>query len=39
VAGDGALTFDCEENQAPEAYRNFDARNDGLTKVVLKPGS
>jgi glutathione-independent formaldehyde dehydrogenase len=24
--------------QAPEAYRNFDARNDGWTKVVLKPG-
>jgi len=25
--------------QAPEGYRNFDARNDGWTKVVLKPGS
>ncbi|MFL6593502.1 MAG: glutathione-independent formaldehyde dehydrogenase [Luteimonas sp.] len=25
--------------EAPEAYRNFDARNDGWTKVVLKPGA
>jgi glutathione-independent formaldehyde dehydrogenase len=25
--------------QAPEGYRNFDARNDGWTKVVLKPGA
>ena len=23
---------------APEGYENFDARNDGWTKVVLKPG-
>lgn len=23
--------------KAPEAYRNFDARNDGWTKVVLNP--
>lgn len=25
-------------DQAPEAYRQFDARHDGWTKVVLKPG-
>lgn len=25
--------------QAPEAYRHFDARKQGWTKVVLKPGS
>ena len=24
--------------KAPEAYKNFDARKDGWTKVVLKPG-
>jgi glutathione-independent formaldehyde dehydrogenase len=24
--------------QAPEAYKHFDARDDGWTKVVLKPG-
>ena len=24
--------------QAPEAYKNFDARNDGWTKIVLRPG-
>jgi glutathione-independent formaldehyde dehydrogenase len=24
--------------QAPDAYRHFDARDDGWTKVVLKPG-
>ena len=24
--------------QAPEAYKNFDARKEGWTKVVLKPG-
>jgi threonine dehydrogenase-like Zn-dependent dehydrogenase len=23
-------------SQAPEAYKNFDERNDGWTKVVLK---
>lgn len=23
--------------QAPDAYQNFDERNDGWTKVVLKP--
>jgi glutathione-independent formaldehyde dehydrogenase len=23
---------------APDAYRHFDARDDGWTKVVLKPG-
>ena len=25
-------------SQAPEAYRNFDARDEGWTKVLLKPG-
>jgi glutathione-independent formaldehyde dehydrogenase len=25
-------------DKAPEAYKNFDARKDGWTKVVLKPG-
>ena len=25
-------------DQAPDAYKNFDARKDGWTKVVLKPG-
>ena len=25
-------------DQAPEGYKNFDERNDGWTKVVLKPG-
>ncbi len=25
-------------DQAPEAYKNFDERKDGWTKVVLKPG-
>lgn len=25
-------------DRAPEAYKNFDARKDGWTKVVLKPG-
>ncbi|AXK72888.1 aldehyde dehydrogenase [Lysobacter sp. TY2-98] len=25
--------------QAPEGYRNFDARNEGWTKVLLKPGT
>ncbi|WP_133498733.1 glutathione-independent formaldehyde dehydrogenase [Cognatilysobacter terrigena] len=25
--------------QAPEGYKNFDERNDGWTKVVLKPGT
>lgn len=25
--------------QAPEAYKNFDMRKDGWTKVVLKPGT
>lgn len=25
--------------QAPEGYRNFDARKEGWTKVVLKPGT
>ena len=24
--------------QAPDAYKNFDARNDGWTKIILKPG-
>lgn len=24
--------------KAPEAYKNVDARRDGWTKVVLKPG-
>ena len=24
--------------QAPDGYRNFDARKDGWTKVLLKPG-
>jgi len=24
--------------QAPQAYKNFDQRKDGWTKVVLKPG-
>ena len=26
-------------DQAPMGYENFDQRNDGWTKVVLKPGS
>ncbi|MFS8066453.1 MAG: glutathione-independent formaldehyde dehydrogenase [Byssovorax sp.] len=26
-------------SQAPEAYKNFDERNDGWTKVVLKPAA
>lgn len=25
-------------SQAPEGCRNFDARQDGWTRVVLKPG-
>lgn len=25
--------------QAPEAYKNFDARKDGWTKVILRPGA
>ena len=25
-------------DQAPDAYKHFDAREDGWTKVVLKPG-
>ncbi len=25
--------------QAPEAYRHFDAREDGWTKVLLHPGT
>jgi len=25
--------------QAPEGYKNFDARKDGWTKVVLKPAA
>ena len=25
-------------SEAPEGYRNFDARNKGWTKVLLKPG-
>jgi glutathione-independent formaldehyde dehydrogenase len=25
--------------QAPDAYKNFDERNNGWTKVVLKPGT
>jgi len=24
--------------QAPEGYRHFDARDEGWTKIVLKPG-
>ena len=24
--------------EAPKGYKNFDERNDGWTKVVLKPG-
>jgi glutathione-independent formaldehyde dehydrogenase len=26
-------------DEAPQAYKNFDERNDGWTKVVLKPGA
>lgn len=26
-------------DQAPEAYKNFDQRGAGWTKVVLKPGN
>ena len=26
-------------DNAPEAYRHFDAREDGWTKVVLKPAA
>jgi threonine dehydrogenase-like Zn-dependent dehydrogenase len=25
-------------NEAPEAFKMFDARKDGCVKVVLKPG-
>lgn len=26
-------------DEAPEAYRRFDQRRDGYTKVILKPGN
>ena len=26
-------------DQAPDAYKNFDERNDGWTKVILRPGA
>ena len=35
ICGSDELPLD----QAPEAYKHFDARDDGWTKVVLKPAT
>jgi threonine dehydrogenase-like Zn-dependent dehydrogenase len=32
------VSHELELNKAPEAYQHFDARDNGWTKVVLKPG-
>jgi len=32
------VSHDLPLGQAPEAYKHFDAREDGWTKVVLHPG-
>jgi len=32
------LSHECTLEEGPDAYRRFDAREDGWTKVVLKPG-
>lgn len=31
------VSHDLSLDQAPDAYQNFDERNDGWTKVVLHP--
>jgi len=32
------ISHELSLDQAPEAYKNFDERKDGWTKIVLKPG-
>jgi glutathione-independent formaldehyde dehydrogenase len=32
------VSHDLPLDQAPEAYKHFDAREEGWTKVVLHPG-
>ena len=32
------ISHELSLDQAAEAYKNFDARKEGWTKVILKPG-
>ena len=38
VVGSLIVSHELPLDQAPDAYRNFDQRADGWTKVLLKPG-